>query len=425
MFPAFDLAKHNTTLRNEIMAGLTSFITVSYIIVVNASILAQAGMPFEAVMLATVLTSAAGCWIMALRANSPLILIPGMGDNSFFAFTLVLSLGLPWRQAITAVLAAGIVFALVSLAPQAIRWIRTIPASLIHAMTAGIGLFLAFLGLHKGQLLQASPTTLVALGSLSDPHALTTLMTLAILLILFIRQWKGSFLIAIAAGTAIGSMFGIVDFRQVSGFQLSFSGYGAVFGAYDFSGMRSLDFWMATFSLSVMVIFQNMGAQLGMLPDPAKFKRSYQANAFSIMAASLLGSSSTVSAAESITGIAAGGRTGLTSLTAGLLFLPAIFVIPILKVIPDSAIAPILILVGGLMFLKVKEITFERLPEGLAAFILIAAIPFTFSISSGIAFGFISYTLLKWAAGQRKEIPAAMYALSAICLIYFVLDTLI
>ena len=225
----FNIQNENTTIRTEVVAGLTSFMTVSYIIVVNGAILSLAGMPYEAVTIATVISSFVGCMLMALRANSPLILIPGMGDNAFFVFTLVISLGLTWQQALAAVLLAGIVFTLTTVTKGAVYLARSIPTSMINAMTAGIGFFIAFLGLKNGGLIIASESTFVTLAKLSDPYALTTLLTLLIMVPLFLRNVKGNFLIGIIGGTFIGALFGIVDFSSLRDFSFSFSGYGDVF----------------------------------------------------------------------------------------------------------------------------------------------------------------------------------------------------
>jgi AGZA family xanthine/uracil permease-like MFS transporter len=354
-----------------------------------------------------------------------LIVIPGMGDSAFFTFVLVLAFGLTWQQALAVVLLSGIVFAATALSKRVIAWIRSIPASLIHAMTAGIGLFIAFLGLEKGGLIVASPDTFVTLGRLGEPQALTTLLTLFIALPLFLRGVKGGFLIAMAAGTLIGACFGIVDGTGLkSGFIPSLHGYSEIFAAFDFSGMASGAFWISVFSLSIVIVFQNLAAQLGMLPDTSKFVRSFQAGSLSIIAAGMLGCSSTTTSAESLAGIAAGGRTGLTSLTTGLLFLPALLLIPFLKLIPGSAIAPILIIVGGLMVQRIKDIAFDDMTEGFPAYLTLALIPLSFSIANGIAAGFIAYPLLKIASGRKREIPAAMYVISSLFIVYFVLDSL-
>ncbi|WP_156424354.1 NCS2 family permease [Bacillus sp. FJAT-27445] len=420
----FNIQSEQATIRTEMLAGLTSFMTVAYIIVVNGAILSMAGMPYEAVTLATVICCFVGCMLMALWANSPLIIVPGMGDNAFFVFTLVLSFGLTWQQSLAAVLFAGIAFSLAAFTKGAVALSRSIPQSMIHAMTAGIGLFIAFLGLKNGGLIVASEGTFVKLGNFSDPHALTTVLTLLIVLPLFLRNVKGNFLIGIIGGTAIGAWLGIVDFSSLWDFSISFKGYGSIFGAYDFSQIGTVNFWTAVFSLSMVIIFQNMGAQLGMLPDKSKFKRSFQANSVSVVAASLFGCSPATTAAESATGIAAGGRTGLTSFTAGLLFIPALFLIPLFKIIPNEAIAPVLIIVGCLMVQSLKQVPFDDFTEAFPAYLMLAIMPLTFSIANGIAFGFIAYPIVKIVTGKRAEVSVTMYVIAFFFLLYFLLGSL-
>ncbi|MDQ6418930.1 NCS2 family permease [Paenibacillus sp. LHD-117] len=420
----FRIRESHTSVRTELVAGLTSFMTVAYIIAVNGAILRNAGMPYEALIIATVLCCLIGCLFMAFWANSPLIVIPGMGDNAFFVFTLVISFGLSWQQALAAVFVAGTVFLLTAVTRWADHLSRSIPHSMMKAMTAGIGLFIAFLGLKNGGVIVASEGTLVTLANLGDPYALTTIATLALALPLFLRNVKGSLLITIIAGTGIGWLLGIVDFSDLRDFGFSFGGYEQLFLALDFSGMGSFPFWTAVFSLSMIIIFQNMGTQLGMLPDQSKFRRSFQANALSVMSAGLLGCSPMTTAAEGGTGIASGGRTGLTSLTTGLLFVPALFLIPLFKVIPNSAIAPVLVIVGCLMVMSAKDIRFDDFTEAFPAYLMMAVMPLSFSIANGMALGFIAYPLLKLATGRRQDVSVTMYVIAGFFLLYFLLGAL-
>ncbi|WP_232697825.1 NCS2 family permease [Brevibacillus daliensis] len=419
------MSDQKTNVRTELLAGVTAFITVAYIIVVNGAILHTVGMPFEAAIIATVICSFLGCMLMAFWANSPIIIIPGMGDNAFFVYTLVLSLGLSWQQALAAVFIAGVVFMLTTVTKGAEFLTKAIPTSMIHAMTAGIGFFIAFLGLKNGGVIVANESTFVQLASITDPYALTTLLTLLLVLVLFLRNVKGNFLIGIIAGTLIGAVLGIVDFSSLKDFSLSFGGYSELFLAFDFSAINTLNFWTAVFSLSIVIIFQNMGAQLGMLPDKSKFKKSFQANAFSVISAGIFGCSPTTTAAETATGVAAGGRTGLTSFTAGILFIPALFVIPLLKIIPSSAIAPVLIIVGCLMIQSIKEIPLQDFTEAFPAYLMFAIMPLSFSVANGIAFGFIAYPLVKLITGRRKEVSVTMYVIALVFLLYFILGSIL
>ncbi|KJB87429.1 permease [Paenibacillus sp. E194] len=416
----FQIRDTETNIRTEMLAGLTSFITIAYIIAVNGAILSIAGMPYEAATIATVLSSIVGCMLMAFWAKSPLILAPGMGDNAFFVFTLVASFGLTWQQALAASCIAGVLFFGISMTRSAFYLSQTIPESMIRALTAGIGLFIGFLGLKNGGVIVPSESTFVQLASFSDPYALTTLLTLALVVPLFLRGVKGSFLIGIIAGTLIGGVLGIVDFSKMDSFTFSMAGYEQLLFAFDFSLLSSFHFWIAVFSLLMVILFANMGAQLGMLPDHSKFKRSFQANALSIITASMLGCSPTTTVAESATGIAAGGRSGLTPFIAGLLFIPALFVVPILKLIPNAAIAPVLIIVGCLMMQGVRHIQWDDLTEAFPAFLMMLVMPLSFSIVNGIACGFIAYPMVKIVTGRRSEVTAAMYGIAVLFLIYFI-----
>lgn len=407
-------------LRTEIIAGATSFMTVAYVVAVNAAVLSLVGMPFDAVVIATVLTSMLGCFLMAFWADSPLVVVPGMGDNAFFVYTLVLAWGFTWQQSLTITLFAGIVFALVAFFGGANYLLGQVPTNLVRAMSAGIGLFLCFVGLKNGGLIVHDEDTFVALGDFTSPTVLTTILTLLVLLPLYLRNMKGSFLMSIIIGTLIGIAFGIVDISNIQGFGLNMDEYSQILGAYDFSIVTSFDFWIALFSLSMMLIFQNMGAQLGVLPEREKFPRSFKAFSLSIIGASFFGSSATVSAAESSTGIAVGGRTGLTPLTTGLLFLPTLFIVPLLKLIPMSAIAPIFIIVGALLLQNLREIPLDDLTEGFPAYLMLAVMPLTFSITNGIAFGFIAYPIVKIATGRKHEVTPIVYMVATLFLLYFI-----
>jgi AGZA family xanthine/uracil permease-like MFS transporter len=420
----FDLRGHHTTVQQEMIAGTTSFFTIVYIIVVNAAILSDAGIPLEAGILATVFSSLVGCLLMAFLANAPIILVPGMGVNAFFTFTIVHSMKLNWQEALAAVFISGIVFAATAFTPLAKTLSETIPKSLKEAITVGIGIFLAFIGLQKSGLVVANSNTAVALGSLRDPHVLAALVTLVIALILFIRNIKGNFLWTIAIGTSISWLFGIVDTTENGTSQFSLIDYGSVFGAMSFSKITSVSFWIAVFSLSMVLIFENMGLLHGMLERPEKFQRAYQSNALSVLFCGLFGTSPTVSTVESAAGIAAGGKTGLTSLTTGILFLGSLSVLPFVQVIPDSAIAPILIIIGGLMIVNIQNINLQDFSEGFPAFLIIVMIPLTYSIADGIAFGFIAYPVLKLALGKHNEVGKPLYIIASLFFLTFVLHAI-
>ncbi|UOY93866.1 NCS2 family permease [Ectobacillus sp. JY-23] len=417
----FHLRSHETSSKQELLAGTTSFFTIVYIMVVNAAILADAGIPLEAGILATVFTSFVGCLIMAFRANAPIILVPGMGVNAFFTFTIVHGMGLSWQEALGAVFMSGVLFAITAFTPLAKILSDTIPKSLKEAITVGIGVFLAFIGLQKGGLVVANTNTAVAMGDLHDPHVIATTLTLVIAVILFIRNIKGNFLLTIAIGTIIAWVFGILESERST---FSISDYASVFGAMSFARIADLTFWMATFSLSMVLIFENMGLLHGMLEKKEKFTKAYQANALSVLTCGLLGTSPTVSTVESAAGITAGGKTGLTALTTGVLFLLSLLVLPFVQIIPDNAIAPILIIIGGLMMTNMQQINLQDFSEGFPAFLIIVMIPLTYSIADGIAFGFIAYPILKLALGKKSEVNRPLYVIASLFLLTFVLHAL-
>jgi AGZA family xanthine/uracil permease-like MFS transporter len=423
----FDMRTHHTTIQKELTAGFIGFVTIVYIVAVNASILEDAGIPLEAGILATVLTSFVGALMMGFWANTPIILVPGMGINALFTYTLVQSMGLGWQEALAAVFVSGLAFSFVAFTRAGALLSEAIPASLKEAITVGIGLFLTFIGLQKGGLIVTNPSTFVALGDLASPKVIVTIATLLLTLVLFIRNVPGSFLISIASGTVLAFTLGLTEQGEAAVSPLSFDSYLAVLGSMSFERMLSLPFWFAVFSLTMVIVFENIGLIHGhtaMLKRPDKFRRALQANALSATAAGLLGTSPTVSAVESAAGIAAGGRTGLTSLTTGVLMLLSLSFLPVVKLIPDSAIAPVLIVIGGLMLQNVQSINLRDFSEGFPAFLIIALIPLSYSIVDGIAFGFIVYPLLKVALGRRKEVPALLYIISGLFLLNMVLPEL-
>ena len=419
----FDLSGHETNLKREFMAGLISFFTIVYIIAVNASILAEAGIPLEAGIIATILTCVVGCWLMGIWANAPIILVPGMGINAMFTYTLVHSMGLSWQEALGVVVVSGIIVTIVSFTRISQLLLEAIPHSLKHAITVGLGLFLTLIGLEKGGLIVKGESSLLALGDMTNPFVIATILSIIVTVFLFVRNVPANFLISIIVGTIIAGLLGVVNFSDVGNSSISFESYASLFGAISFEKVGSFAFLVAVFSLTMVLLFENIGlinGHLNMINRPDKFKRSFQANGISILTSGLFGSSPTVSTVETAAGIAAGGRTGVTAIVTGSLFLLSILAIPFMAIIPGSAIAPILIIIGVLMLQSVKQIDFHDLSEGIPAFLVVVMIPFSYSIADGIAFGFIAYPLVKLAIGKAKEVPAALYIIAALFFLTFV-----
>nr|WP_319001040.1 NCS2 family permease [Clostridium algidicarnis] len=424
----FDLDINETTRKKEMLAGLTSFFAAAYIIAVNPAILADAGIPMEAAVIATVLSTFVGCLLSAFWGKSPMILVPGMGVNAMFSYTIVKTMGLTWEQALASVFIAGILFAVVAFTKLGEILTKSIPTSLKEAITVGIGLMITFIGLQKSGIIVSNETTFVALGNLSDPAVYVTLITLIITLVLFVKNVQGNFLISMFLGVLLSAGFGLIDLSQISFSGFSLGGYKEVIGHMDFSNIFSSSFIVSTFSILLVLIFENLGLIHGqvnvMLGKPEKFKRSFQATAMSVINCAIVGTSPTVVSIEGAAGIAAGGKSGLTSFTAGILFLLSIIFMPIIKIIPNSAIAPILIIIGSLMIKNVLNIDLNDFTEGFPAFLIIAMIPLTFSIVDGMAFGFVAYPIVKLASKKHKEISVPMYIISFMFLINFILHAI-
>ncbi|SIT84542.1 NCS2 family permease [Edaphobacillus lindanitolerans] len=417
----FDLKGHGTTVRREVMAGLIGFFTILYIIAVNSFILSESGMPLDGAVVATVVTSFAGCLLMGLWANAPILLVPGMGINAMFTYTLVGSMGLSWQEALGLVFVAGLLFVVVAFTRLAGVLSRAIPQSLKEAITVGLGLFLIFIGLEKGGLIKRGSNSIIELGNLADPTVIATVLTFLVAVILFLRNVSGHFLWSILAGTGLAALLGILPGKTEAA--PSISSYGDVFSAFSFDGLGSAAFLIGTFSLTMVIVFENIGlvqAHLDTAGRPEKFRKAFQANAVSAMLSGLFGSSPTVSTAETGAAIAAGGRTGLTAIVTGVLFLASLLFLPFIHLIPDNAIAPILLIIGGLMVQNIRNIDLGDLTEAFPAIFLIAMIPFTQSIADGIAVGFILYPLLKLADGKAKEVAKPLYVIAFLFLLNFV-----
>lgn len=421
----FKLKEHNTNVKIELLAGLTSFFAAVYIVVVNASILSDGGKEMQPLIIATVLASVAGCLLMAFISNTPLIVMPGMGINALFTYTIVQTMGLSFEEALTAVIISGILFIIIAVTPISTLLDKGIPHSLKAAITVGIGLFITFLGLQKAGLVVGDKATLVKMGSLSQPHILVFILTLILMVILFIKKVPGNFLIGIIFGTILSIILGDTDF-STAGFALpSFSNYGSVFMQFDFKGMFNLNFWIAVFSLTLVLIFENVGllhAQVnGMLNAPEKNKRALVAIALSTISCGIFGTSPSVSTVEGQSGIVSGGKTGLTAVFTASFILLSLFFIPTITLIPNAAIAPILVIIGSLMMGNIKEIDFSDFSESFPVFVLFVLIPLTFSIVDGMAFGFILYPITKICVKKGKEVPIPTYVVSAIFLLYLLM----
>jgi AGZA family xanthine/uracil permease-like MFS transporter len=422
----FDLQANNTTVSREILAGITTFLTLAYILMVNPDILSAAGMPKEGVFTATVLASAIATLVMAFAANLPVALAPGMGLNAFFAFSVVIGMGYSWQLALTAVFFEGILFIILSLFNVREAIIKAIPDNLKKAVAVGIGLFIALIGFKNAGIVIGDQATLITLGDLTSGPALLAIIGLVITIILYAWKVPGSILIGILATTVIGIPLGVTD---ASGFSSPFSLPAApLFWAFDFSNIFTFQFFTVFFTFLFVDIFDTVGTLVGVATQAGiigkngevpRVKQALLADAVGTVAGAMLGTSTVTSYVESTAGVAVGGRTGLTALTTAALFIVALFFAPLFLLIPSAATAPALIVVGFLMMQAVSGINFKDPTEGIPAFLAIVMMPFAYSISEGIVYGLLSYVILKAATLKFKDISIVTWILFVIFILRF------
>lgn len=418
----FRLKENNTNVKTEIMAGITTFMTMAYILAVNPLILSDSGMDAGGVFTATALSAAIATLMMALYAKYPFGLAPGMGLNAFFAYTVVLEMGRSWEFALTAVLLEGIIFILLSAVNIREKIFESIPVNLKNAVSVGIGLFIAFIGLSSANIVTAGDGTLIGLGDLTAPSAVVTVLGILITGFLFAKNVKGALLYGIIISTLIGIPLGVTQLPK--GFtimSLPPSIKDVAFKFVSFEEILSFDMLVVLFTFLFVDIFDTVGTLAGvaskanMLDEKGRLPRvgkALMADAVGTVAGACLGTSTVTTFVESASGVAAGGRTGLTALTTAAMFLLALFFAPIFTIIPAEATAPALIIVGLFMMGSVKNIDFDDFTEAIPAFLTIVMMPFAYSIAEGIVAGMITYTILKTVTGKTKEVSATMWILT-------------
>ena len=447
----FKLKKNNTTVKAEIVAGITTFMTMAYILAVNPSILADAGMNPTAVLLATAIASFIGTACMALMANMPFVLSAGMGLNAYLAYTVVLGMGYSWQIALLAVFVEGLIFIVLSLTNVREAIFNAIPLTLKRGVSVGIGLFIAFIGLQNAGL-AVDASTLVTITSFTESFhtngicALLAIVGLLFTAILHIKNVKGSILIGIVATWLLGiacQLTGLYIPNPDAGFysliptgfiSVDFSPLGETFGQcfkVEWSSIRPLDFVVVIFAFLFVDLFDTLGTLIGvatkakMLDSEGrlpKVKPALLADAIGTSAGAVLGTSTVTTFVESASGVAAGGRTGLTAMVSGLLFLLSTLFAPLFTAIPSFATAPALIMVGFLMVSSVTEIRFDddNLTEAIPAYIAIIAMPLFYSISEGISLGIISYVVLNLCTGKAKKVKPLMYILALLFILKYI-----
>ncbi|ACB85678.1 NCS2 family permease [Natranaerobius thermophilus] len=423
----FDFKKHNTSLKTEVIAGITTFMTMAYIIFVNPDLLGETGMDEGAVMTATIITAAVSCILMGILTNYPFALASGMGLNAFFAFTVAPEAG--WQGALAAVLISGIVFIILAFLGLIEKIDSVVPTTLKKAVAAGIGLFIALIGFQNSGIVVPYPDTLVTLGDLTEPGPIVSILGLVATAALMALKVKGAILLGIIISTFISFFVGLQAFPTgISDFIGQPASLAPIAFQLDFGAILDLGI-MTIFALVFVDLFDTMGtllgagARAGYLNEQGnlpKVKNAMIADAIGTIGGALVGTSTVTTYVESTSGISEGGRTGATAVVVGLLFLLALFLAPFASMVPSEATAPALIIVGVLMIGAVRDIDFEDFTEAFPAFITIALMPFTYSIAHGIAGGFIAYPLVKAFAGRTSEIHWFNYLLGIISIFHFV-----
>jgi len=421
----FRLTENHTTVRQELLGGLTTFLTMAYIIVVNPQILSQAGIPFEGVVFATCLASAVATLVMGIYANYPIALAPGMSLNAYFTYSVCLGMHVPWRTALGVVFLSGVLFLVLTVTRIREQIVNGIPDCLKHSTATGIGFFIAFVGLRNAKLVVANPATFVSLGNFSDHEVQTASFGLVLTLMLMVRKVNGAILIGIFGTTLLGILRGITNWPSA---MFSMPHASSTFLQLDLRGAIHLGLLEILFAFLFVDLFDNVGTLVGVCQQGGFIKdgkiprvgRVLLADAVGTIFGSVAGTSTVTSYIESAAGMAAGARTGLSNLVVAGLFLLAMFCSPLAAAIPGCATAPALILVGALMTQAISHIEWTEFSEAAPAFITMLGMPLTFSIATGLSLGLISYTIAKLAAGKFREINALVWVLTILFILRYV-----
>ena len=420
----FRLKENGTTVRSELLGGLTTFITMAYIVVVNPQILSKAGVPIDGVVFATCISAAAATLVMGLYANYPIALAPGMSLNAYFTYVVCLGMHVPWRTALGVIFLSGIVFLLLTVTRVREQIVNGIPGCLKHSTAGGIGMFIAFVGMRNANLVVANPATFVSLGSFGDHEAQLACVGLAIMLILMTRKIHGAILIGVFATTLLGIFRGMATW-PASIFSMPHP--SLTWLQLDLRGALHLGLFEIIFVFLFVDLFDNVGTLVGVCEQAGFVKdgkiprvgRALVSDAVGTIFGALTGTSTVTSYIESAAGVAAGAKTGLSNIFVAGLFLLAAFCAPLAAAIPGYATAPALILVGALMTESIGRVEWSEFTEAIPAFVTLVATPLTFSIATGLSLGLISYTLVKVAAGKFREISPVIWILTALFIVRY------
>lgn len=423
----FGFNRKQHSIRTEVIAGITTFLTMSYILAVNPAIFSELGtMPVGAVFTTTVLASIVGCVAMAIWGKLPFGLAPGMGLNAFFVYTVCLGMGYSWQFALTAIFIEGLLFILLTITNIRDAIVNAIPSNLHNAICAGIGLFIAFIGLQNGGVIINNDATLVTLGDITQGSALLSLIGLVITGVLYAKNVRGAMLIGILVTTLIGIPMGVTEFKGIVSAPDSIK---PIFCQFEWDSVFTFDMLVVVFTFLFIDMFDTMGTLIGVcvkanLVDKNgniyRLKEAFMADAIATTVGAILGTSTTTTYSESATGVAQGGRTGLTAFVVACCFAVTLFLSPLFLSIPAAATAPVLVLVGLLMLEPIKNIELDNYTESIPAFICIIMMPLSYSISNGILLGMISYTLINLLCGKKNKITVTMYILTILFILKYI-----
>ena len=421
----FKLTENQTSVKQEMLGGLTTFVTMAYIIVVNPRILSLTGMPIEGALFATCASAAIATFVMGVYANYPIALAPGMSLNAYFTYSVCMTMGVPWQTALAVVFCSGVVFLVLTVSKVREQIVNGMPDCLKHSTAAGIGMFIAFVGLRNAKLVVANQATFVGLGNFSDKEVQTACFGLALTLVLMARKLHGAILLGIIGTTLLGILRHITALPTAV---FAIPHPSSTFLKLDFHGLRHLGLLEILFAFLFVDLFDNVGTLVGVCEQGGFVKegkiprvgRVLVADAVGTIAGALTGTSTVTSYIESAAGVAAGARTGLSNMAVAVLFLLAMFCSPLATAIPSYATAPALILVGVLMTQSIAQIVWNDFSEAVPAFITMLATPLTFSIATGLSLGLISYTVVKIAAGKIREINVLIWILTVLFILRYV-----
>ena len=423
----FDFDPRTMTVRREVVAGLTTFLTMAYILAVNPNVLSSTGMDRDALFTTTVIASVFATLVMAFYAKLPFALAPGMGLNAFFAYTVCLTMGYSWQFALTAVLIEGILFILLTATGIRERIVNALPEVIRKAIAPGIGLFIAFIGLQQSGIIVRSEATLVTLGDVTSPQVVLTLVGLLLTSVLLVRKVAGALLIGILVTTLLGIPFGVTHWQGLCSLPPS---PAPIVLQFDFEHIWSLDMLVVVFTFLFIDLFDTIGTLVGVITKAGMvdkdgkipcLKQAFLVDAIGTTVGAMLGTSTIITLIESTSGIGEGGRSGLTAFVSAVCFLLALFLAPFFLAVPAAATAPVLILVGVMMMSAVLKIDFSDYSEAIPAFICILFMPLAYSISDGIVLGMIGYVLINLLTGKYRKLTVGMYILAAIFVLKFLI----